>query len=327
MPPRVRILSTGGTIASTSGGDDEGKSPSKSGDDLVEAVPELADYADLEVTEISQVSGFGMDFEKMEATARAAEEAAGEGVGGLVVTHGTDTMEETAYYLDLVTDLDVPIALTGAQRPFDQVGTDGPPNLLAAVRTVTDDRISGGVYLTFNDAVHAAREVTKSHTSKLETFASPETGPVGEFTPDGLRLLDEPGPRAVEMPGHEVDAEIAIVTNAAGVDGRPVERAVEDGADGIVVAGTGLGNATGPLGRTIVETLADGVPVVITSRCYAGSVAGLYGGDGGGRTLEDAGVIQGGDLPAWKTRVKLALAVTHADDLDGVRAYFEDDER
>ncbi|WP_132059198.1 asparaginase [Halorussus amylolyticus] len=327
MTPTVRILSTGGTIASTSDGDDDAKSPSKSGDDLVAAVPELADHADIEVEEIAQVSGFDMDFEKMAATARAAEAAAAEGVDGLVVTHGTDTMEETAYYLDLVTDLDVPITLTGAQRPFDQVGTDGPPNLLASVRTVTDDRFSDGVYLTFNDAVHAAREVTKSHTSKLETFASPETGPVGEFTPSGLRLLGDPGSRAVSMPGTEVDADVALVTSAAGVTERAVERALEDGADGIVVAGTGLGNVTGGIGRAMVEALDDGVPVVDTSRCYAGRVAGLYGGDGGGRTLEDAGVIQGGDLPAWKARVKLALAITHTDDLDGVRAYFEDDER
>ncbi|MFC4540930.1 asparaginase [Halosolutus amylolyticus] len=328
--PHVRVVSTGGTIASTSGGGERGKTPSESGDDLVEAVPELADYAAIDVDDVCQVSGFQMDFETAGRIVDAVERAAEEGADGVVVTHGTDTMAESAYYCALVAE-GVPVVFTGAQRPFDQLGTDGPTNLLAAVRAAGHDRFraAGGSYLAFNDAVHAARRVVKSHTSKLETFQSPDAGPVAELTPNGFRFLREPGRDVDPIPGARIDpgVRVELVTNAMGVDGRQVERALEEGVDAIVVAGTGLGNATGDLGAALEDAIDAGVPVVLTSRCHAGAAAGLYGGPGGAKTLLEDGAIAGGDLPPWKARIRAALAVSTADDettvADRVRAAFE----
>ncbi|MCU4971980.1 asparaginase [Halobacteria archaeon AArc-m2/3/4] len=339
--PHVRIASTGGTIASTSSETKgkSGKTPSQSGDDLVDAVPEIGEEATIDVEEVCQVSGFQMNGEALEALAGAIDRAAADGVDGVVVTHGTDTMAESAYALDLAcaATTELPVVFTGAQRSFDQLGTDGPTNLLAAVRTAAHERVrdAGGVYLTFNDTVHAARWVVKGHTSALETFESPGAGPVGEFTPDGLRFFREPRSYSMSMPDATVNADVRveIVTNALGVDGRQVERALseeveggrtetETAVDGIVVAGTGLGNTTAELGTALESAIDAGVPVVLTSRCHAGTTAGVYGGEGGGQTLLEAGAISGGDLPPWKARLTLELALSRGDDLDAVREQF-----
>ena len=264
------------------------------------------------------ISGFDVTWERADALRNAAERAAEES-DAIVVTHGTDTMAESAYLLDLTTALGVPIAFTGAQRPFDQVGTDGPPNLLAAVRTLADDRVDAGTFLVFDDEVHAARDVVKSHTSALSTFRSPERGPVGEFTPQGLRLFREPRSysNAVSEVG-SIEAEIPILTSGLGVSGAALRRVVGDfedpAVDGIVVAGTGLGNTTGALCATIEEARAAGLPVVIASRCHGGATAPLYGGDGGGTTLDEFDVLWAGDLPPWKARTKLAVALAIGDD-------------
>lgn len=327
MAAAIRVLSTGGTIASTSGGDEStGKQPAVSGDDLVDAVPALADYASIDVEEVCQLSGFQMRFENATAIVDAVERAAGDDVDGVVVTHGTDTMAESTYYVDLACEADLPVVFTGAQRPFDQPGTDGPTNLLAAVRAAAHDRLrdAGGGYLAFNDTVHAARWVVKGHTSRLETFESPATGPVAELTPNGFRFLREPGRYSRAIPGARIDPDVRVelVTNAMGVDGRQVERALEAGVDGFVVAGTGLGNATGELGAALESAIDEGIPVVLTSRCHAGTTAGLYGGPGGGRTLLEGGAISGGDLPPWKARLRLALALSAFGDADRVRDAF-----
>ena len=328
MRPHVRIVSTGGTIASTASEDESGATPSESGDDLVETVPELDEHASIDVDDVCRVSGFQMDFENAGTIVDAIERAAAEGAAGVVVTHGTDTMAESAYYADLAVEADVPVVFTGAQRPFDRRGTDGPTNLLLAVRAAAHERFraGGGSYLAFNDGVHAARWVVKGHTSKLETFESPTAGPVAELTPNGFRFLREPDRYSRPIPGARIDPDVRVdlVANAMGVDGRQVQRALEsaetgldDGVDAVVVAGTGLGNTTGELGGALEDAIDRGVPVVLASRCHAGTTAGRYGGPGGGKTLLEAGAISGGDLPPWKARLRTALALSTLEAGDG----------
>ena len=310
----VTVLSTGGTIASTG---DDGKTPTKAGGELLDAVPELSKHASFSVERVASVSGFDMTFERATALRRAAERAAVDS-DGIVVTHGTDTMAESAYLLELTTDLGTPVAFTGAQRPFDEVGTDGPPNLLESVRTVCHERIDKGTYLVFDDEVHAARDVVKSHTSALSTFRSPERGPVAKFTPAGLRLFRDPRSYSAAVQGvDDVTAEIPLLTSGLGVSGDSLRRVVGDlhdlAVDGIVIAGTGLGNTTGSVCTAIEEIREAGLPVVVASRCHEGATAPLYGGDGGGTTLDEFGVRWAGDLPAWKARIKLAVALAVGD--------------
>jgi L-asparaginase len=317
---RVHVLSTGGTIASTAR--EDGAAPTLSGAALVEAVPAVEEHAAVTVEEIARVPGFDMDLSVM-ATVRRRAAAAADDVAGVVVTHGTDTLEETAYFLDLTLS-DVPAVVTGAQRRPDEPSADGPANLLAAVRAAAHSRVEEGAYVAFNDELHAGRDVTKAHTHRLDTFRSPSAGPVATFQRDGVRFYRDPGRRSVRIPEDGVDATVETVFAGAGVDGAQVRRAVEADVDGLVLAGTGLGNATGALGDAVGDAIAAGVPVVVTSRCHAGSTGAVYGTAGGGVTLAEHGAIPGEDLPAWKARVKLALALGHADGPETVGRVFRE---
>jgi L-asparaginase len=267
MPPNVSILTTGGTIASTAG--NEGAEPDRRGEELLDSVPAIGDHADLSVTQVVQRPSFDMDTETMATLVREARTAVSDGSDGVVITHGTDTMEESAYYLDLVLDLNAPIVFTGAQRRPDEVSPDGPANLLASVRVVTDDQFQeqGGVYIVMDDEVHAARDVTKMHTAALDTFHSPDKGPVGVLTRETVRTYREPGSRSIDLSVMESEKRVPMVKSAAGIDGTAFERVVGSDADGVVVEGTGLGNTTAALGEKI-ETATQGARL-LSSRLVA----------------------------------------------------------
>ncbi|ELY65527.1 asparaginase [Natrinema versiforme] len=312
MVANITVLSTGGTIASTDG--EGGATPSKNGDELLAAVPTIDEYATLSIEQVTQRPSFDMDPAAIADVGRFARGAAERGADGVVVTHGTDTMEESAYYLDLALDLDVPVVFTGAQRRPDEISSDGPSNLLTAVRAASHDRVNDGVYIAFDEELHAARDATKTHTRKLGTFGSPGKGPVAAVAREGVRFHREPGSCSADVPVLDAERDVALVKSGAGVDGAAIERAVDAGVDGLVVEGTGLGNATAAIGDAIEATIDAGVPVVVTSRCHAGAVAPVYGTGGGGRTLRAHGALFGGDLPAHKARIKLMLALS-ADDI------------
>lgn len=320
MPPTVVILSTGGTIASTSA--EGGATPSKRGADLVDAVPELEAYAELTVEEIAQVPSYDMTFETMSELAAATQRVAAAGADGVVVTHGTDTIEESAYFLDLTLECAVPVVFTGAQRRPDEVSPDGPANLLTAVRAASHEQFGDGVYVAANDEVHAARDVTKTHTSALETFGSPSTGPIASMTRSDVRISREPRSYSATFDVGSVGSDVAIVASGAGMGRRSIDRALEDDVDGIVVNGTGLGNTTSELGDAVADAVAADTPVVVVSRCQAGATAPVYGGGGGGNTLRSYGAIHGDDLPAHKARLKLAVVCAVTDDFEEQRQLF-----
>lgn len=320
MLPTVPVLATGGTIAST--GEAGEATPTESGEALIEAVPELAEHADVKPEEIARVPSFELGFGTVFDLAKRIREVADE-AEGVVVTHGTDTMEESAYLLDLVGEYDAPVVFTGAQRTADEAGADGPTNLLSAVRTAVDDRFNDGVYVAFNEEVHAARDVTKAHTSKLEAFESPEKGPVATLIRERIRIHREPGSETATIPIEGISAAVEVVNSGLGVTATPLERALSAGADGIVLSATGLGNTTQELGDTIAGVVDRGVPVVVASRCHAGTTEGVYATPGGSATLEDHGAILAGDLRPHKARLKLLCALSYTDDPEEVRACFE----
>lgn len=322
---RLTIASTGGTIASTGGSD--GARPTKTGAELVERLPEIGESVTVDVVEVASVSSFELAFEHLSALADAVSDAVAAGSDGVVVTHGTDTMEETAYFLDLTVAEELPVICTGAQRRPDERSSDGEANLLTAVRAASDDRFrsAGGAYIAFNDEVHAARHVTKTHTSKVETFASPGYGPVAHDTRQGFRFARDPRSYSASFSPTRIGSRVDIVSSAVGVDGRQLRRGLADGVDGFVLAGTGLGNATPALADAVAEAVDDDVPVVVTSRCHAGFVAPVYGADGGAKVLSDHGALMGGDLSPQKARLKLSLALETTDDRAELRDLFEAD--
>ncbi|TKX87973.1 asparaginase [Halorubrum sp. SS5] len=323
--PRVAVVACGGTIASEPG--DDGAAPEKTGDDLVAAVPAVSDHARVTTTEVCSRPGFDVRWRDVLATAAAARDAVGEGADGVVVTHGTDTLADTAFALDLLTDLDAPVVVTGAQRRLDEPSSDVPANLALAVRAAADDRFSPGVHVAFDDELHAARDVVKGHSNALSTMTSPGTGPVATFTRDASRLVRAPergvavDPLADAIEDSSDVPEVPVIHSGTGVGAGAIERALDAGVGGIVVEGTGLGNVTGALGDAIGETVAS-VPVVVAGRPPAGPTEPVYGTPGGAVTLADQGVTFAGDLPAAKARVALALGLAAGLDGEGIEALF-----
>lgn len=274
-----------------------------------------------------QTPSFDMDIESVTALAEQTRTAINDGADSVIITHGTDTMEESAYYLDLVLDLNGPVVFTGAQRRSDETSPDGPSNLLTAVRAASHKQFrgAGGVYVAFDEELHAARDVTKGHTSDLSAFVSPDKCPVARFIREDVRIHRDPGSRSDSVGVTATSADVPMVKAGISVGPRQLNCALEVGVDGIVVEGTGLGNTTSALGSAIGEALEANVPVVITSRCQGGAVAPVYETPGGGETLRSHGIIDGGDLPAHKARLKLMLLIEEfgTDDHTLLRKAFE----
>ncbi|SDF16850.1 L-asparaginase [Halorubrum xinjiangense] len=323
--PRVAVVACGGTIASEPG--DDGAAPEKTGDDLVAAVPAVSDYARVTTREVCSQPGFDVRWRDVLATATAARDAVSKGADGVVVTHGTDTLADTAFALDLLTDLDAPVVVTGAQRRLDEPSSDVPANLALAVRAAADDRFAPGVHVAFDDELHAARDVVKGHSNALSTMTSPGAGPVATFTRAASRLVRAPergvpvAPLGDEIGGPADVPEVPVVHSGTGVGAGALERALDAGVGGIVVEGTGLGNVTGALGDAMGDAV-DVVPVVVAGRPPAGPTEPVYGTPGGAVTLADHGVTFAGDLPAAKARVALALGLAAGLDGEGIEALF-----
>ncbi|MGI8754184.1 MAG: asparaginase [Acidimicrobiales bacterium] len=310
--PVTVIIATGGTIASRPG--DAGVVSSLSGEELASAVPGLADEGPIEVQDLMNVNAFRIQALEILEIARAARSAAARpDVGGVVVTHGTDTMEESAYLTDLLFGGDEPIVFTGAQRHARSPGADGPANLLGAVRLARAPAARGlGAVIAFEGRVDAARAATKVHTYALRAFGAPQGGPLGELGPEGeFRLRYRPVRPANLVGADAIESKVALVKLAAGIDGSFVDAAVERGYRAIVIEGFGLGNANDAVLASVTGAVEAGVTVVVTSRCPAGSVAPVYG-QGGGYDLAQAGAIFGGDLSGPKARILLMAALPQA---------------
>lgn len=330
MAGEFLVLSTGGTIASTMGV--SGASPTVEGHELVDGVAGLDEYGTIVTEQFSQVSSSNLTLDDVAELGQRVSSAATEGVDGVVITHGTDTMEETAYYLDLVLDAAVPVVLTGAQRRPDELSSDGPANLFGSIRAAADDRVqaNGGVYVYFNDELHAARDVTKAHTSNVAAFRSPGKAPVAEAGKDGLRFFRPPGSKSITIPlddglpqGDDVP-DVHVIQSGLGVGSTLIDHATEGSIDGVVVEGTGLGNVTPPLAEAMQAAVRRGGPVVITTRCHEGSVEPVYGTPGGGQQLKRHGVIFGRDLPSHKARIQLLLALRYTSDVAVIERMFEE---
>ena len=330
--PRVAVVACGGTIASEP--DEGGAAPAKTGDDLVAAVPGVEAYAAVTAREVCSQPGFDVRWRDVLATATAAREAVAGGADGVVVTHGTDTLADTAFALDLLTDLDAPVVVTGAQRRLDEPSSDAPANLTLAVRAAADRRFAPGVHVAFDDELHAARDVIKGHSNALSTMTSPGTGPVATFTRAGSRLVREPERGVAVEPlidaiGRVEDAaegagqipEVPVIHSGTGVGAAGVERAVDAGVGGLVIEGTGLGNATAAIGDAVADAV-EHVPVVVAGRPPAGPTEPVYGTPGGAVTLKEHGVASAGTLPASKARIALALGIAAGVDRKGLDALF-----
>jgi L-asparaginase len=324
--PVIRILATGGTIAGAQSS--QGSYGYKSGtfnvNDLINAVPQLKEIADLGGEQVANIGSQDMnDAVWLKLAKRANEVLAGRGVDGIVITHGTDTMEETAFFLNLTVKSDKPIVMVGSMRPATAIGADGPANLYSAVATAASPGASGrGVLVVLNDEVHAARNVTKMDTTSVETFKSPNRGPLGLVHTgkiDWFERMDRPHTTKAEFDISRVAQlpRVDIIYAHANMSPDLIDGAVKSGAKGLVVAGVGDGNMTKEALAALDRAAKAGVVVVRSTRLPEGIV--LRNNE---VNDDEHGFVASGEFTAPKARVLLQLALTETTDAKQVQKIF-----
>lgn len=226
---------------------------------------------------------------------------------GIVITHGTDTLEETAYFLELSTNLNIPIVLTGAMRSSNEIGADGVYNLMSAVRVAASSQANGkGVLVVLNDEIHTATNVTKTHTSNVSTFQSPQYGPIGIVTKSDIHFHHAPLSRT-HLPINSISKKVALFKIYAGMELDLLLSAATLGYDGVVLEGLGQGNVPPAIVPGIRNLIENNMPVILVSRCFNGIAQDIYDYEGGGKTLKEMGVRFEHGLSGQKARIKLLL--------------------
>ncbi|HUL79628.1 MAG TPA: asparaginase, partial [Vicinamibacteria bacterium] len=313
---------TGGTISMRRDPVTGAARPALSGREIVARVPGLRREARLGLEDLARLPGPHVTPAWMwRLRARALEVLDDPDVDGLVITHGTDTVEETAYLLDLTVASPKPVVLCGAMRTFSDPGWDGPANLTSAVRTAAHPEAGGrGALVVVGEEIHAAARVRKAHTQRLDAFRS-SLGPVGVLDRSRVRFLTPPSRGLVLCPRRLVTA-VDLHLLAAGSDAGLLHASLARGARGLVLEGTGAGNVPPAVLPGIRAALRARVPVVVVSRCAEGAVAPLYGFEGGGQRLAEMGAIPGGDLGGPKARIRLMVALGTTSDPAAIRALF-----
>ena len=323
--PVVQLIATGGTIAMKIDPVKKAPVPAISGEDLLATVPEMGKVAVMQVANISNVPSGYMDPPRWIELQKAVNEAlARPEVAGVIVSHGTDTLEETAYFLDLTVKSDKPVVLIGAQRNASESDFDGPRNLLNAARICVSPEAKGkGVMLAMNGQINAAREVTKTHTSDVETFKSGDSGFLGNADSDRVVFYRSPLRRQyIAVAGAQLP-KVDIVYSYGGADGALLKAAAAAGAKGIVVAALGWGNVNPAMHDAIKELVSQGVAVIVSTRVPNGRVLPVYGYVGGGSTLKAAGAVFADNLSPQKARLLAMLALQNTKGQAELQAIFD----
>jgi L-asparaginase len=325
--PTVVVLSTGGTIAGKHDPTRGGYIPTLTGAELIASVPNLKDIANVQPEEFASINSADMTPAVWVRLAfRVRQALAKPDVAGVVVTHGTNTLEETAYFLDLVIASPKPVIIVGAQRPASDPYSDGPRNLLQAVQVaISPDARDKGCMVVMNGQINAARDVTKVHTNRVETFRSLEFGELGTVDPNGVRFYRAPLRRqTLPISATTTLPRVEIVLNYAGADGELVRSLLAAGKlGGLVIAGFGGGTVTGAMFQAIKEARAKDVPVVIGSRVPTGRMFPSSASPGSVVLLQRIGCVLADNLSPQKARVLLMLALTQTKEPVALQAYFD----
>lgn len=321
---KVLVVSTGGTIASRYDPVEKALMSVATGAELLSTLGPLAPGVDFVLEEFSNLGSNRVDLETSFRLARRLDELLKDDtICGCVVTHGTDTLEESAFLANLVISSLKPVVFTGAQRGADQLDADGPRNLANAIAVAASpDAANLGSLVVFAGKVLCAVDATKVHTSSMAAYDSTGSGPLGEVDQGSVLITRRP----VGYPtinAQYIETRVDLITLAMGADERLFEAAVASGARGIVLESFGRGNATPELVAAIARAKQKGIVTIVTSRCPQGRVLRLYG-DGGGRDLEEAGAIFAGRLKGPKARILLCLALANMPEheIAGVFAQF-----
>jgi L-asparaginase len=324
---RVAVVFTGGTISMRHDPAAGGNVPVLAGADLLAATPGLAEIADLVPIDRGLKPASHFDFEDLFDISAAVQGALSDpAIDGVVVVQGTDTIEETAFFLDLLHAGRKPVVVTGAMRAASAPGYDGPANIRNAVRIAASTEAAAadlGVVVALDGSIQPADDVTKTHASAFDTFQSLNVGPLGRVEGERVRLARDRGRRR-HVAATRAAERVFLVTATVATDGTPIDALRTAGADGFVVAATGAGNTSSTLLAAAGRAMADGTPVVLATRCPAGAASGDYAFPGGGATWLRAGAIPAGHLTGPKARIALALGIGAALDREELASLLAD---
>lgn len=321
----ILIVFVGGTFSMRIDSETGGAVPHFHGDELLKMIPEASEIANISMYEFGLYPGPHMTPElMMSLSGKVNKFIQQDTVDGVVITHGTDTLEETAYLLDLTIKTDKPIVVIGAMKTASEPDWDGPRNLIDAIRIINNPNSTGlGVLVCLNEEINAASEVTKTHTEDLETFHSLDFGALG-FVDRGHVFFNR-APRKLEIiETDKINSNVHLIKVYAGMDDHYFKFAADSGIDGLVVEAMGVGNVP-PLAFEGIKYVIDkGIPVVLVSRCPAGETLDIYSYPGAGKWLKKAGVIFTDFLNGQKARIKLMLCLGKTSDANKLKRLFEE---
>lgn len=302
---KILVLHTGGTISMHA--DQEGNVVPDTVNPMTQVGLDLKQVS-LDVLDFLNVPSPHITMTHMMALYQKIKETAGQ-YDGVVITHGTDTLEETAYFLDTMALPDMPVVLTGAMRSSNELGSDGIYNYLSALRVASHEKSKDkGVLVVMNDEIHAAKYVTKTHTTNVSTFQTPTHGPLGIIMKNDILYFKTAEPR-VRFELETISGTVPIIKAYAGMGDGIISLLSPDSVDGIVIEALGAGNIPPQATLALEQLMANDIPVVLVSRCFNGIAEPVYAYDGGGVQLAKKGVMFVKELNAQKARIKLLIAL------------------
>lgn len=321
---KVAVIFNGGTISMKVDDRIKAAVPSLSGEEIMSMVTGIEGYAEVINYNFSSLPSPHVNPKLMLELSHFVQELVDrEDIAGVVITHGTDTLEETAYFLDLVVKTKKPVVVTGAMRSSSELGYDGPFNLATSICTATaEESIGRGVIVCFNGELNDAREVTKANSMALNAFRTPNFGPVG-IVDNNKVIFYRKGKKGEKLNPKKMDKDVALIKCVAGMDSSYLDFAIEKGFKGIVIEGMGRGNIPPEMVDGVKRAIESNIPVVLVSRCFEGRVFESYGYEGGGKHLMNLGVIFGDNMPGQKARIKLLVAINSDKNQDEIRDLFE----
>ena len=319
MPKKILVLHTGGTISMQA--DDTGAVVT-SQDNPMNHVSNPLEGIQVHALDFLNLPSPHIKPKHMLALYQKIKEEANN-YDGVVITHGTDTLEETAYFLDTMEVPHMPIVLTGAMRSSNELGSDGVYNYLSALRVASDDKATDkGVLVVMNDEIHAAKYVTKTHTTNVGTFQTPTHGPLGLIMKQEILYFKTAEPR-VRFDLDRIQGLVPIIPVYAGMTEELLDLLPVDQLDGLIIQAFGAGNVPKETSQKLNALIQEGLPIALVSRCFNGIAEPVYAYEGGGVCLQKAGVFFVKELNAQKARLKLLIAINAGLTGDELRAYME----
>ena len=319
MRKKILVLHTGGTISMQA--DDSGAVVT-SQDNPMNHVSNQLEGVEVHALDFFNLPSPHIKPKHMLALYQKIKEEA-DHYDGFVITHGTDTLEETAYFLDTMEVPHKPIVLTGAMRSSNELGSDGVYNYLSALRVASDDKAADkGVLVVMNDEIHAAKYVTKTHTTNVSTFQTPTHGPLGLIMKHEILYFKTAEPR-VRFDLDKIQGLVPIIPVYAGMTEELLDLLPVDQLDGLIIQAFGAGNVPKETSQKLNALIQEGLPIALVSRCFNGIAEPVYAYEGGGVCLQNAGVFFVKELNAQKARLKLLIAINAGLRGEELRAYME----